>query len=95
MPLTSTSIFSAAGTLGRPGIFIIVPVKATIKPAPADTVRSLIVILKPVGLPSFVWSSVSEYWFFAIQIGMLPNPSFSKSATILLAAGVNSTPSAP
>ncbi len=74
---------------------MIAPVTATMKPAPALRVISLIVILKPVGLPSFVWSSVREYCVFAIQIGSLPYPSFSRLAISLLAAAEKSTPSAP
>ena len=34
-PFSSISIFSAAGTLGNPGIVKIFPVIITIKPAPA------------------------------------------------------------
>ena len=51
---TADEILSAAGTFGSPGIFIIAPVKATINPAPADTVNCLTVILNPVGLPNLV-----------------------------------------
>ena len=36
-PSSSTSIFSAAGTLGSPGIVMMSPVSATTNPAPADT----------------------------------------------------------
>ena len=36
-PSLSTSIFSAAGTLGRPGMVMIAPVRATTNPAPAFT----------------------------------------------------------
>ena len=39
------SINSAAGFLGNPGISMIVPAIATRKPAPADNLTSLIVIL--------------------------------------------------
>ena len=45
----SSSIFTAAGTLGNPGIVIIEPVKATTNPAPADNLTSLIVISKSSG----------------------------------------------
>ena len=38
-PSSSTSIFSAAGTFGKPGIVMMSPVRATRKPAPADTFR--------------------------------------------------------
>lgn len=53
-PFSSISIFSAAGTFGSPGIFIISPVNATTNPAPADIVTCLTVILNPVGLPNLV-----------------------------------------
>ena len=46
------SINSAAGFLGNPGISMIVPAIATRKPAPADNLTSLIVILNPVGHPN-------------------------------------------
>ena len=36
-PFSSTSIRSAAGTFGRPGIVMMSPVSATMKPAPAET----------------------------------------------------------
>ena len=55
------SIASAAGTLGRPGIVIIVPVITTINPAPFETLISLTWILKSVGRPSFFASSEREY----------------------------------
>ena len=35
-PFSSTSIFSAAGTFGRPGMVMMSPVRATMKPAPAE-----------------------------------------------------------
>ena len=38
-PLSSTSMRSAAGDFGRPGIVMISPVSATMKPAPALTLR--------------------------------------------------------
>ena len=53
-----TCIFSADGTLGRPGIVMMSPVLATRKPAPALTLRSRTVILKPRGAPSLLASSV-------------------------------------
>ena len=60
-PSGKISILLAAGTLGKPGIVIMLPVRATINPAPLDTLKSLTVILKPSGLASKVWSSESEY----------------------------------
>src|SRR5699024_189572 len=47
-PVSSTSILSAAGTFGRPGIVMISPVSATTKPAPAEIFRFLTVTSKSV-----------------------------------------------
>ena len=66
---------SAAGDLGRPGIVIISPVRTTIKPAPAETLRFLTVTLKLSGAPSFVGSSEKLYCVFATQMGKSPKPS--------------------
>ncbi len=71
-PSSLTSIFSAAGTFGRPGIVMISPVSTTTKPAPAEILQFLIVMVKPLGRPSNVGSSENEYWVLAIQIGRLP-----------------------
>lgn len=60
-PFSSTSMFSEAGFLGSPGIVMTSPVKATIKPAPAEILYSFIVISKFLGLPSFFGSSLNEY----------------------------------
>ena len=51
-PVSSTSIRSAAGTFGRPGIVMISPVRATINPAPAEILRLRTVTSKSVGAPS-------------------------------------------
>mgnify|MGYP003303388829 CR=1 FL=1 len=51
LPSSSTSIFSAAGALGRPGMVMMSPVRATIKPAPAETFRLRTVTVKPSGAP--------------------------------------------
>jgi len=53
-------ILAAAGFLGSPGIVIMLPVRATKKPAPADTVISRTVTLKPRGRPIRVGSSERE-----------------------------------
>ena len=66
-----------AGTFGRPGMVMISPVSATMKPAPAEILRFLTVTSKSVGAPSFVWSSVKLYCVLATQIGQLPNPRAS------------------
>jgi len=46
--------FSAAGTLGRPGIVMMSPVIATINPAPLESFISLTVMTNPCGLPKRV-----------------------------------------
>ena len=71
-PFSSTSIFSADGTFGSPGIVIISPVNTTIKPAPDEILTFLIVISKSFGAPNFVASSEKLYCVFATQIGKLP-----------------------
>src|SRR5699024_12093857 len=48
---SETSISSAAGCFGRPGMVIIAPVKTTMKPAPIDGSNSLILTVKPDGRP--------------------------------------------
>ena len=79
---------SAAGTFGRPGIVMISPHCATMKPAPAAGCTSLTVMRKPRGRPSFVASSDSEYCVFAMQTGVSPSPidsrySIARSAFVL------------
>ena len=68
-PASSTSIRSAAGTLGRPGIVIMSPVSTTMKPAPAEILIFLIVTVKPSGAPIFVASSEKLYCVFATHTG--------------------------
>ena len=53
-PFSSTSIFSAAGTLGRPGMVMMSPVCTTMKPAPAEIFTLVTLMVKPSGRPSFV-----------------------------------------
>ena len=50
-PFSSTSIASAAGLFGRPGIVIMLPISATTKPAPADRRTLFTVMVKPSGAP--------------------------------------------
>ena len=69
LPSSQTSIPSAAGTFGSPGIVIISPAYATMKPAPALTFIPLIVMRKEEGAPVFFGSSENEYWVFAMQTG--------------------------
>ena len=91
-PFSSTSIFSAAGTLGRPGMVMIAPVSATIKPAPAETFSPRTVTRKSFGAPSRAGSSEKLYWVLAMQTGRPPKPSASSCAASFLAAGVRSAP---
>ena len=71
------------------------PASATTKPAPAETLTSRILILKPVGRPSLLASSDSEYWVLAMQTGSPAAPRDSISFIAFLAPAVYSTPSAP
>ena len=72
LPFSSTSMLSAAGTFGRPGMVMISPVSATTKPAPADTFTLRTVTVKPSGRPSLDASSEREYWVLAMQTGRPP-----------------------
>ena len=63
------------------------PAFATTNPAPADPYTSLIVMRNPVGLPSRVWSSVSEYCVFAMQTGVSPSPIDVRYSIARSAAG--------
>ena len=60
-PFSSTSIRSAAGDLGRPGMVMMSPVRATKKLAPAETFTFLMVTVKPSGAPSLLGSSEKLY----------------------------------
>jgi hypothetical protein len=59
-PVSSTSIFSAAGALGKPGMVIISPQWTTTKPAPELSEALVSVKFQPLGLPVFFESSDSE-----------------------------------
>ena len=71
-PSSVTSIFSAAGTRGNPGMVMMSPVRTTTKPAPALTLTCLTVTVKSSGAPSFVGSSEKLYCVFAMQTGSFP-----------------------
>ena len=86
-PFSSTSILSAAGFFGSPGIVMMEPVSATTKPAPAHTYASRTVRSNPSGRPSFFWSSDKEYWVFAMQTGRSPKPISVIFAIAFFAAG--------
>ena len=45
------------------------PVRATIKPAPAETFRFRTVTVKPSGAPRREALSEKLYWVFAMQMG--------------------------
>lgn len=63
-----SSILIAAGTFGRPGIVMTLPVKTTTKFAPAERLHSRTVMVKPRGAPMIFGSSVMEFGVFAMQI---------------------------
>ena len=44
------------------------PVKATMKPAPAETLSFLMVTVKSLGAPIRLALSEKDYWVLAIQI---------------------------
>ena len=60
---------AAAGTFGKPGMVMILPHIATIKPAPADNRNSLTVILKFLGLPVSLGLSDNDLGVLATQMG--------------------------
>ena len=88
-------MFKAAGFFGKPGIVMTSPVRATRNPAPIEGLNSRIVIENPSGLPINDGSSDKEYYVFAMQIGRLPQPNFSKSAICFFALEEYSTLFAP
>ena len=72
VPSDATSTPSALGLRGRPGMVAMSPASATRKPAPAEILTSLMVILKPRGRLSSVGSSDRERWVLATHTGSLP-----------------------
>lgn len=60
----------AAGTLGRPGMSIMSPASATIKPAPLLNTSSRMVTSKPSGRPSNLGLSESEYCVLAMMTAL-------------------------
>ena len=69
------------------------PVRATMKPAPAETFRFRTVTVKPLGAPSRLASSEKLYWVLAMQMGRLPKPRSVSCFTCFLALAVSTTPS--
>ena len=94
-PFSSTSIISAAGTLGRPGMVMMSPVSATTKPAPAETFTLFTLTRKCSGAPSFVGSSEKLYCVFATQMGRFPKPRDVSCLICFLASGESVMPSPP
>src|SRR5262249_17197209 len=68
-PSASTSIRSALGTRGSPGIVRMSPVIGTRKPAPAEMRTSPTVTVKSRGRPRSAGSSESERCVLAMQMG--------------------------
>ena len=95
LPFSSISIWSDAGSSGRPGIRIISPVMGTTNPAPASISISLTVIRNPVGRPIRSGLSENDFCVFAIQMAAPSSPSFVIFLRSAFAFAVNSTPSAP
>jgi hypothetical protein len=68
----------ADGTRGRPGMVMISPQIATMKPAPARQADFADRHPWPVGAPRRFGSVEKEYWVLAMQTGRLPKPSCSQ-----------------
>src|SRR5947207_16003618 len=77
VPSDATSTPSALGLRGRPGMVVMAPASATRKPAPAQILTSLMVILKPRGRFSSVGPPHRERWVLATHTRTLPNTSAS------------------
>src|SRR5207249_1085529 len=71
-PSGPTSIESAAGTLGRPGMVMISPQIATTNSAPAERRTSRTVTIWPSGAPLRSGLVEKLYWVLAMQTGTLP-----------------------
>src|SRR5437660_6178891 len=71
-PSAPTSIESAAGTLGSPGMVMISPQIATTNSAPAESRTSRTVTVWPSGAPLTSGLVEKLYWVLAMQIGRLP-----------------------
>src|SRR6185503_2056846 len=78
LPSAPTSMLSADGTFGRPGMVMISPQIATMNSAPADSRTSRTGIEKPVGAPLASGLVENEYWVLAMQTGNLPKPISSQ-----------------
>ena len=80
--------------MGRPGMVMMSPVRATMKPAPAETFRFRTVTVKPLGAPNRDGSSEKLYWVLAIQMGRLQKPRSVSCWACFFALAVSVTPSA-
>src|SRR4029434_2797490 len=80
-PSAVTSIESAAGTLGRPGMVMISPQIATTNSAPADSRTSRTGITWALGAPLESGLVVKLYWVLAMHTGNLPAPMASNAAS--------------
>src|SRR5437764_2033272 len=72
LPSALTSILSAAGTLGRPGMVMISPQTATTNSAPAANRTSRTLTTWSVGAPLRSPLVEKLYWVLAMQTGALP-----------------------
>ena len=72
LPSASTSMLTAAGFLGRPGMVMMLPQMTTTNPAPAARRTSRTSIVKPVGAARSLALSLKLYWVLAMQTGRLP-----------------------
>src|SRR3982751_4636403 len=78
LPSAPTSMESADGTFGRPGIVMISPQIATTNSAPAESLTPRTGTEKPVGAPLASGLVENEYWVLAMHTGSLPKPISSQ-----------------
>src|SRR5262249_8616473 len=71
-PSTPTSIESAAGTRGSPGMVMISPQTTTTNTAPAESLTSRTLIVWSTGAPLVSALVEKLYWVLAMQTGSLP-----------------------
>ena len=83
----------AAGTLGRPGMVMMSPVRATRNPAPADTLILRTVMVKPPGRPEGWRYREKGVLGLGHADGQEPKPSSVSSRRLLLGGGVEHPPS--
>ena len=72
LPSVPTSIESAAGTRGRPGMVMISPQIATTNSAPAESRTSRTLMVWSLGAPLVSALVEKLYWVLAMQTGSLP-----------------------